>query len=152
MIKKYGILLFALLFILSGCSPEITPEEREKITVQFVNKANDILEQHENGKKMLQQVMDQVSKGMKRTKAQNAIDQGRKVTERIKQDLFGTPVPEDMVQLKEKILLALDKRIKGYQQLFNYYDFQDEKYLKKGEELLNEADQLFHEVKDKVNP
>lgn len=155
-IKELVLLMLSLMLTmaLSGCSLfQASQEELDQYVKNFVTTVDKAAVEAENGQKVLEEVRRKVDQeGLKKTKAQNTIINGADIAKSIKEEVIKSPLPKEMEPIREKFILSLDKRLEGYDQLFLYYDFLEEKYRESGDQLLQESYALFAEVKTEVEP
>lgn len=134
------------LLLLSGCTAN--QQDMEFYKTSFLEKANQFVTVNDNHNKNLSDVRDQADKGMKRTKVQNFIDQGKSQLELVQEDFSTSQVPAELEPLKTKILTAIDLRMKAYDDLFAYYDLkQQSNHGQEADKKLAEADKLVNELK-----
>ncbi|MED0672380.1 hypothetical protein P4S95_19605 [Aneurinibacillus aneurinilyticus] len=144
--KIYTALLFVVvLLLLGGCSA--SQEDLDYYQKEFLQKSSAAFEAIDNSSKVLADVRGEASKGMKRTKIMNAVDQGKTALQSMHDDLFNSPVPKEMEETKETLLLGIKKRIEAHDELFKFYDLQDKKFEQKAEQLLKESNDLVQQSK-----
>jgi uncharacterized lipoprotein YmbA len=146
--RVYSAILLVILLLLGGCST--SQEDLAYYQTEFVKKTKTAFEALENSSKVLQDVRTEADKGMKRTKIMNAIDQGRTALQAMHDDLFNSPVPKEMEQVKETILRGINKKIEAHGELFTFYDLQDRQFEQKSEQLLKESDALITQAKSQM--
>lgn len=140
-----ALLFVAVLLLLGGCSA--SQEDLDYYQKEFLQKSSAAFEAIDNSSKVLADVRGEASKGMKRTKIMNAVDQGKTALQSMHDDLFNSPVPKEMEETKEKLLLGIKKRIEAHDELFKFYDLQDKKFEQKAEQLLKESNDLVQQSK-----
>ncbi|GED14577.1 hypothetical protein [Aneurinibacillus migulanus] len=144
--KIYMVLLFvAVLLLLGGCSA--SQEDLEYYQKEFSQKSSDAFDAIDNSSKVLAEVRNEASKGMKRTKIMNAVDQGKTALQSMYDDLFNSPVPKEMEEAKETLLQGIKKRIEAHDELFKFYDLQDKQFEQKAEQLLKDSNDLVQQSK-----
>ncbi|CEH31689.1 hypothetical protein AM501_06055 [Aneurinibacillus migulanus] len=144
--KIYMVLLFvAVLLLLGGCSA--SQEDLEYYQKEFSQKSSDAFDAIDNSSKVLAEVRNEASKGMKRTKIMNAVDQGKTALQSMHDDLFNSPVPKEMEEAKETLLQGIKKRIEAHDELFKFYDLQDKQFEQKAEQLLKDSNDLVQQSK-----
>lgn len=140
------VLLFvAVLLLLGGCSA--SQEDLEYYQKEFSQKSSAAFEAIDNSSKVLAEVRNEASKGMKRTKIMNAVDQGKTALQSMHDDLFNSPVPKEMEGTKETLLQGIKKRIEAHDELFKFYDLQDKQFEQKAEQLLKDSNDLVQQSK-----
>lgn len=137
-----------IFFIVSGCSLfQASPEEVEKYKQDFIAMVDKAAVEAKNGQTILAEVRHKVDKeGLKRTKVQNTLSDATTIAQAIKDDVIKAQIPSEMEPVREKLILALDKRVEAYDQLFIYYDLLDNQYRVNGDSLLEESMKLFDEA------
>jgi len=140
------IVIMAGIFILSGCTA--SEADMSYYKAQFLEKAKEFVVVNNNHNSNLKDILEHADKGLKRTKVQNFIDQGKSQLELVKEDFATSQVPAELESMKTKILKAIDLRIKAYEDLFIYYDMKEQSnHRKDAENKINEANGLMDEVK-----
>jgi len=149
----FQILILGLLVsIIGGCglfqaSPELIEESRAAF-VALVDKA---AVEVENGQKVLAEIRHKVDKeGLKKTKALNTLSDATSIAKAVKDDVIRAQIPQEMEPIREKFIASLDKRIEAYNDLFRYYDFEEEKFRVNGDALLKESLEMFGEVQQDI--
>jgi len=144
--KIYTAVLFTVaLLLLGGCSA--SQEDLEYYKKEFLQKSDAAFEALDNSGKVLADVRNEASKGMKRTKIMNAIDQGRTALKSMHDDLFNSAVPKEMDPAKETLLQGIKKKIEAHDELFKFYDLQDKQFEQKADLLLKESNDLVQQAK-----
>ncbi|AMA73962.1 hypothetical protein ACH33_14710 [Aneurinibacillus sp. XH2] len=147
--KRLILAIFVVvLLVLGGCAT--SQEDLAYYQSQFLKKSDAAFEALDNFGKVLEDVRNEASKGMKRTKVMNAVDQGRTTLQSMHDDLFNSPVPKEMELAKETLLKGINKKIEAHSELFTFYDLQDKQFEQKAEQLLKESNDLIQQAKAEI--
>jgi len=151
--RIFQILVLGLLAgMIGGCSLfQASPEEIAQYRASFVAMVDKAAVEAENGQKVLAEIRHKVDQeGLKKTKALNTLVDATEIAKAIKDDVIKAQIPEEMEPIREKFIASLDKRIEAYNDLFRYYDFQEENFRVSGDALLEESLEMFKEVQQDI--
>lgn len=147
--RIFQIWILGLLAIVTGgCSIfQASPEEIEQYRAAFIAMVDKAAIEAENGQKVLAEIRHKVdNEGLKKTKVLSKLSDATQIAKAIKDDVIKAQLPKEMEPIREKLIASLDKRIEAYNELFRYYDFQDEKFRVSGDAMLKESLEMFKEV------
>ncbi|MFT9848303.1 hypothetical protein [Aneurinibacillus sp. REN35] len=144
--KTFAAFIFAaVLLLLGGCSA--SQEDLEYYKKEFLAKSDAAFQGIDNSSKVLTDVRNEASKGMKSTKIMNAVDQGRNTLQSMHDDLFASAVPKEMESAKDTLLKGIEKKMEAHDELFKFYDLRDKKFEQKADQLLKQSDDLIQQSK-----
>lgn len=143
------VLILTGIFLLSGCTA--SEQDMEYYKTSFLEKAKEYVNVNNNHNSNLEDILDQADKGLKRTKVQNFIDQGKSQLELVEEDFVTSPVPAELEPLKTKILTSIDLRMKAYDDFFFYYDLLEKSnHRDEANKKIAEANRLVEELKGEL--
>lgn len=143
------VFIMAGLLLLSGCTAN--QQDMEYYKTEFLEKANEYVVVNNNHNNNLKDILNQADQGLKRTKVQNFIDQGKSQLELVEEDFATSPVPAELESVKNKVLKSIDLRKKAYDDLFMHYDLKEKSnYRTEADKKIAEANRLIDEVKGEL--
>ncbi len=144
----FVLIIFGLL-LLSGCT--VNQQDMNYYKTEFLEKAKQYVIVNNNHNSNLKDILNQADQGLKRTKVQNFIDQGKSQLELVKEDFVTSQVPAELEPLKTKIFNSIDLRMKAYDDLFMHYDLKEQSnYRQEADKKIAEANRLVEEVKKEL--
>ena len=145
---SFVLIIFGLL-LLSGCT--VNQQDMNYYKTEFLEKAKQYVIVNNNHNSNLKDILNQADQGLKRTKVQNFIDQGKSQLELVKEDFVTSQVPAELEPLKTKIFNSIDLRMKAYDDLFMHYDLKEQSnYRQEADKKIAEANRLVEEVKKEL--
>lgn len=146
------IIIGLLTSMIGGCSLfQASPEEIDQSRQAFVALVDKAAVEAENGQKVLAEIRNKVdNEGLKKTKVLSTLVSASEIATKVKDDVIKSQIPNEMEPIRENLIASLDKRIQAYNDLFRYYDFQEEKFLVSGDALLAESMDMFKDVQQDI--